>query len=381
MAATNECSSCRSLPSFQRFLVTEEPGSGSAAVYFSADVNRCHEDLQVVLKRAAVRSMSLEVGPDRQDTGGPLIFRDTSGGGSYVLCFNFRLRDAGNIRGFRRSYGILVMVPSKRLLVELSTTLIDHAQRLAARLQVEALKTFEAETATSSSARDTLYKAQRNLADLVGRNIYSSIHIYFVQMLSKMFAARETLLVLNRQPQVNVPSCQDFDSLRRSLSRSELSLALTALATGVELRLVNKSQRDLEIVLEQLSFLRGGDPSEFGWTEVKERENDWVASTIHKGSSFHTSDPVEVGAQGEVRGFSEAPVVSSLADLIVASGSDDSNIADIKLRIVIEEFQSQGKIFRTLKANGSCEGKIFMTSDMQRFSTFSRQMKKSKVQH
>ncbi len=54
----------------------------------------------------------------------------------YVLSSVFRIRDAENVRGFRRTYGILVIVPYRNLLLRLSNQLLDRMQRAIANVQV-----------------------------------------------------------------------------------------------------------------------------------------------------------------------------------------------------------------------------------------------------
>ncbi len=66
--------------------------------------------------------------------GHPCLQETSSG--LFVLSSTFQVKDAENIRGFRRTYGILVMNPSRTALLQLSRRLLERVQKIVAFMQV-----------------------------------------------------------------------------------------------------------------------------------------------------------------------------------------------------------------------------------------------------
>ncbi len=117
-------------------------GESDGEVFFSSNVGLGdNEPLEGSLRRMALRSLSFEASssPDGVDGVDTMIFSSSdtqSPSSAFVLSSSFRVKDAGNVRGFKRTYGILVLLNHRHTLLQLAGKMTEITQSLVAHIQV-----------------------------------------------------------------------------------------------------------------------------------------------------------------------------------------------------------------------------------------------------
>uniref|UniRef100_A0A0A1WE37 Folliculin n=1 Tax=Zeugodacus cucurbitae TaxID=28588 RepID=A0A0A1WE37_ZEUCU len=270
------CSACNSLGQTNG-MYSKDNESGAT---FLSTQTAALADVQLLVKQAAVRSLSCEINSNKD--GGFVFFGDSSRG--HVLSHTFQVNDL-QARGFYQLFSIIVLMKDKYFLLNTKPFLAEHLRKISADIQASAKKindeTKELPRQQRLSSAQILVQTPRSLVELTGEeNIFAYLHSHFSWILlagSRFLTEHVTFGNLpwlppqssDRPPQqrltynitlpmiqkyeetINDPEREEFYSLRhvKEVVRREFDTVVYCALTGIKIIVRGSSDRTLNFML------------------------------------------------------------------------------------------------------------------------------------
>ncbi|XP_067613630.1 folliculin [Eurosta solidaginis] len=270
------CSACLSLGT-KNAIYSKDTESGAT---FLSTQTASLADVQVLIKQAAVRSLSCEVSSNKD--GCFVFFGDSTRG--HVLSHTFQVSDM-QARGFYQLFSIIVLMKDKYFLLNTKPFLAEHLRKISAEIQTSAKKIYDnckdVPRQRRMSGPEVIVQTPRSLVELTGEeNIYAYLHSHFSWTLlagSRYLTEHVTFGNLpwlppqssDRPPQqrltynitlpmlqkyeetINDPQREEFYSLRhvKEVVRHEFSTAVYCALTGIKIIVRDSSDSTLNFML------------------------------------------------------------------------------------------------------------------------------------
>ena len=272
------CDSCRSLEADQGFIVTPMASEEDATlpmVYASCNASQLPETALLLLRRAAMRCLSLESTSASSTNaacspGRPVVFGDQEW---LAMAATFRVSDGEHVRGFKRTYGLVLMVPgSGRQLLLRSMPAVESAfNAIAVEVKRAAAETFEKEgggaaeshqlqqpqqqhplLAQAPQAPPPPYKQPRNLNALAGKGVYAFLHAQFVTLLCSLTNSCGEEGLCAKPTETKQPVEGTAARLKAALDKDVLKVLIVCLLADLSVKIKSYGSRDCETSIHSI---------------------------------------------------------------------------------------------------------------------------------